>query len=42
LTGAWQAISRIGGRPAMWIAERSGVTLVRIDQNLVHLVLHAG
>jgi hypothetical protein len=26
----------------MWIAERSGVTLVRMNQNLVHLALHAG
>jgi hypothetical protein len=42
LTGGWQTISTIGGRPAMWVAERSGVTLVRMDQTLVHLALHAG
>jgi hypothetical protein len=35
-------ISAIGGRPAMWITARSGVTLVRMDQRWVHLVLHAG
>ena len=42
LTGAWQRMASVGGRPAMWIAERSGVTLVRMDQHLVHLALHAG
>jgi hypothetical protein len=42
LTARWQTITRIGGRPALWIAQRSGVTLVRMDQHLVHLALHAG
>lgn len=42
LTARWQTVSTIGTRPAMWIAERSGVTLVRMDQRLVHLALHAG
>ena len=42
LTGSWQVMSTIGGRPAMWIAARSGVTLVRMDQRWVHLALHAG
>jgi hypothetical protein len=35
-------MATIGGRPAMWVAERDGVTLVRMDQRLVHLALHAG
>jgi hypothetical protein len=35
-------LGRVGGRPALWIAQRSGVTLVRIDQRLAHLGLHAG
>jgi len=30
------------GRPAAWLAQRSGVTLMRIDQHLLHLTLHAG
>ena len=35
-------VARIGGRPAAWIAQRSGVTLLRFDQHMVHLALHAG
>jgi hypothetical protein len=42
LTSQWQTISRIDGRPAIWVAERAGVTLVRMDQRFVHLALHAG
>jgi hypothetical protein len=42
LNTRWQTISSIGGRPDMWVAERSGVTLVRMDQSHVHLALHAG
>ncbi len=42
LTTRWQMISRINGHPAMWIARRAGVTLVRMDQRFVHLALHAG
>ncbi len=42
LTPRWQTMASIGGRPALWITERSGVTLVRLDQRLVHLALHAG
>lgn len=42
LTARWQTMASIGGRPALWITERSGVTLVRLDQRLVHLALHAG
>ena len=42
LTARWQTLTTIGGRPAMWIAVRQGVTLVRMNQSVVHLVLHAG
>jgi hypothetical protein len=42
LTARWQTITTIGGRSAMWIAVRQGVTLVRMNQSVVHLVLHAG
>jgi hypothetical protein len=42
LTARWQTITTIGGRPALWIAVRRGVTLVRINQRVAHLALHAG
>jgi hypothetical protein len=42
LTARWQSITTIGGPPAMWIAARHGVTLVRMNQRVVHLALHAG
>ncbi len=32
----------VHGQPAVWVAQRNGVTLVRMDQSLVHLTLHAG
>ena len=32
----------MGGRPAAWIAQRSGATLLRFDQHLTELHLHAG
>jgi hypothetical protein len=38
----WKPVASIGGQPAAWIAQRSGVTLLRFDQRLVHLTLHAG
>jgi len=38
----WQPVASIAGQPAAWIAQRSGVTLLRFDQRLVHLALHAG
>jgi hypothetical protein len=40
--GGWQTLATIAGQPAAWIAERSGVTLMRFDQTLVRLALHAG
>jgi hypothetical protein len=38
----WKPVASIGAQPAAWIALRSGVTLLRFDQRLVHLALHAG
>jgi hypothetical protein len=38
----WKPVASVGGQPAAWIAQRSGVTLLRFDQRLVHLDLHAG
>ncbi len=34
--------AQVRGQPAAWLAERSGVTLMRFDQSFVHLTLHAG
>jgi hypothetical protein len=42
LTARWQTITTIGGRAAVWIAARQRVTLVRMNQSVVHLALHAG
>lgn len=42
LTARWQTITMLRRRPAVWIAVRRGVTLVRMDQRVVHLALHAG
>jgi hypothetical protein len=39
---AWKTVATISGQPAAWIAQRSGVTLMRFNQGLVHLALHAG
>jgi hypothetical protein len=42
LTASWTTVAQVHGRPAAWMAQRSGVTLLRLDQSLVHLTLHAG
>ncbi len=39
---AWTVIARVHGTPAAWLAQRSGVTLMRFEQTLVRLDLHAG
>ncbi len=39
---AWKVVASVGGQPAAWSAQRSGVTLLRFEQRLVHLALHAG
>ena len=38
----WTAVATVSGEAAAWAAQRGGVTLVRFDQRLVHLALHAG
>jgi hypothetical protein len=38
----WKPVASTGDQPVAWIAMRSGVTLLRFDQRLVHLALHAG
>src|SRR5271165_1257454 len=42
LAGSWTVAARVGGRAAAWLTRRSGFTLMRVDQRLVHLSLHAG
>ncbi len=41
-TSAWTVVAQVRGQPAAWLAQRSGVTLMRFDQGLMHLTLHAG
>jgi hypothetical protein len=38
----WEVVTTIAGQPGAWIAQRSGVTLMRFDQALMRLALHAG
>src|ERR1019366_1309879 len=38
----WTTVAWVHGQPAIWLAQRSGVALMRIDQSLAHLTLHAG
>ena len=38
----WSVVAKVRGKPAAWLAQRSGVALMRFDQHLVHLTLHAG
>jgi hypothetical protein len=38
----WTWVARVHGQPAAWLAQRGGVTLMRFDQGLAHLTLHAG
>lgn len=42
LAARWQTIATIGGLPGVWVAVRQGVTLVRMNQRVVDLALHAG
>src|ERR1700680_2292959 len=42
LTANWTIVAQVHGHPAAWIAQRSGVPVVRLAQRLVHLTLHAG
>ncbi len=38
----WATVALVRGHPAAWLARRSGVTLLRFDQRLLRLDLHAG
>ncbi len=38
----WTMVAQVHGQPAAWFAQRSGVTLMRFEQRLVHVDLHAG
>jgi hypothetical protein len=40
--GGWTVVAWVRGQPAAWLAQRSRVTLMRFDQDSVHLALHAG
>ena len=42
LTANWATVAHVQGRPAAWVAQRSGVTLMRFDQRFMHLTLHTG
>jgi hypothetical protein len=42
VSGAWRTVARVRGAPAAWLAQRAGVTLMRFDQHLTHVTLHAG
>ena len=39
---SWTTVAHVAGHPAAWIAQRSGVTLMALDQRYVHLALHTG
>src|SRR5665213_991114 len=41
-TASWTVVARVHGRSAAWLGQRSGVTLMRFDQALIHVDLHAG
>jgi len=41
-TTGWTTVARVRGQPAAWLAQRAGVVLMRFDQTLVHVDLHAG
>lgn len=38
----WRAVAFVHGRPAAWVAQRAGVTMLRFDQASARLNLHAG
>ncbi len=38
----WRVVALVKGQPAAWESQRNGVTLLRFDQQLVRLHLHAG
>jgi hypothetical protein len=38
----WSVAATVSGQPVAWLAQRGGVTLMRFDQRLARLHLHAG
>jgi hypothetical protein len=42
ISANWTSVAQVYGHPAAWLEQRSGVALMRFDQSLVHLTLHAG
>ncbi|MCL2768860.1 MAG: hypothetical protein FWD42_01950 [Solirubrobacterales bacterium] len=42
LGAGWSTAASVGGDAVAWAAQRGGVTLMRFDQRVLHLVLHAG
>jgi hypothetical protein len=38
----WRVVATVREAPAAWLAQRGGVTLMRFEQGLAHLALHAG
>jgi hypothetical protein len=38
----WAVAALVHGQPAAWVAHRGGISLMRFDQRLTHLTLHAG
>ena len=41
-SSAWAPVAYVHGAPAAWVSQRGGVTLMRFDQSLIELHLHAG
>jgi hypothetical protein len=41
-SSSWKVVALVRGQPAAWLAQRGGVTMMRFDQALVRLDLHAG
>ena len=40
--GGWRPVAHFGETAAAWVAQRGGVTLMRFDQSVTRLALHAG
>ena len=38
----WRVVASVGTAPAAWLSQQPGLTMMRFDQGLVHLDLHAG
>jgi hypothetical protein len=42
LGSGWSVVAEVRGAPAAWVAQRRGARLMRFDQDLLQLHLHAG